>query len=488
MNPKRYERLREIFLLVCDLPADEQTKMIKEHCSDDQTMQEDLVKLLHIDAKATSLLVSPTLTDEVKQHLIEALSTQVSTTLPERIGNYKIVKQIGCGGMGDVFEATQDNPKRTVAIKMIRIGVASDAMLKRFEHEAHVLGLLQHPGIAQIYEAGTADTGHGSQPFFAMELVEGVTLTEYVKQNNLGTHQCLELVAELCQAIQHAHSKGVVHRDLKPSNILITKDGKPKILDFGVARAIDSDIQTTTLQTDIGQLIGTIQYMSPEQAKGNSDEIDTRSDVYALGVLMFEVLANKLPYELTEKMVHEAVRVIREDDPTRLSSISTKFRGRLEEALQIFEEVSLIADTTYPSDHPVRNMIAIDLGRCLIKIGRYDDAQNKLLSVYNSLDASVGQNSTRIIKAIHQLISLYKAWEKPDKAAEYRTLLQEEEKKPEASQESKKESRGEEDEKGNTTNKDSDGKKGDDTDSYVLNSIDSDSSSHFLNEIFSSRL
>lgn len=163
-----------------------------------------------------------------------------------------------------------------------------------------------------------------------MELVPGEPLTNYANKNNLGTRQCLELVSKLCDAIQHAHTKGVVHRDLKPGNILVTEDGQPKILDFGVARATDSDIQSTTLQTDIGQLIGTIPYMSPEQAGGSRDEIDTRSDVYSLGVLLYELLTDRLPYELKEKMIHEAVRVIREEEPTRLSSINPHLRGDIE--------------------------------------------------------------------------------------------------------------------------------------------------------------
>ena len=259
-----------------------------------------------------------------------SLDLDLGKRFGQLIGRYKIVRVLGEGGMGTVFLAEQDKPKRLIALKIIRAGVASANLLRRFEHEAQVLGRLQHPGIAQIYEAGTADTGEGAQPYFVMEYVRGRSLVEYAQTSQLGTRQRLELLAKICDAVQHAHQKGIIHRDLKPGNILVTEEGQPKILDFGVARATDADIQATTIQTDVGQLIGTIPYMSPEQAGGDVTELDTRSDVYALGVLGYELLAGRLPYDLSEKMIHEAVRVIREDDPTPLSSIDRVFRGDVE--------------------------------------------------------------------------------------------------------------------------------------------------------------
>lgn len=277
--------------------------------------------------------------------------------IPERIGSYRILRKIGEGGMGSVYEAEQENPRRRVALKVIRAGFVSTQVLRRFELEAQVLGRLQHPGIAQVYEAGTADAGHGLQPFFAMEYIDGLTLLDYVSAQKLGTRQRLELVAKICDAVQHAHQKGVIHRDLKPGNILVVDEGatttaasmtgsgairstsgsadgtlstQPKILDFGIARATDSDIQVTTMHTDVGQLIGTIPYMSPEQVSGDPQLLDTRSDVYALGVIAYEVLAGQLPYEVRQKIIPEAVRIIREEDPSPLSSINRMFRGDVE--------------------------------------------------------------------------------------------------------------------------------------------------------------
>ncbi len=279
------------------------------------------------------------------------------TGLPGRIGRYTIRRVIGEGGMGTVYEAEQESPKRTVALKVIRAGYLTREMLRRFEHESAVLGRLQHPGIAQIYEAGviveppleaggagdpTSPSVHpptpagGSTsrstptPFFAMELVRGVPLTEFANARRLGTRERLDLVAKVCDAVYHAHQKGVIHRDLKPGNILVDESGQPKILDFGVARATDSDVQATTIQTDIGQLIGTVPYMSPEQVGGDPGDLDTRSDVYALGVIAYELLAGRLPYDVKRKMIHEAARIIKEEEPTRLSSINRTLRGDVE--------------------------------------------------------------------------------------------------------------------------------------------------------------
>ncbi len=251
--------------------------------------------------------------------------------LPPRIGRYAPVSVLGQGGMGTVYLAEQDNPKRMVALKVIRAGYLSPELMRRFGQESQVLARLQHPGIAQVYEAGTADDGQGhALPFFAMEFIKGVPLTDYATRQSLGTRDRLELVAKICDAVYHAHQKGVIHRDLKPGNILVDDTGQPKVLDFGIARATDSDIQQSTLQTDIGQLIGTVPYMSPEQVSGDPADLDTRSDVYALGVIAYEILAGRLPYDLQKKMIHEAARIIKEEEPTRLSSINRTLRGDVE--------------------------------------------------------------------------------------------------------------------------------------------------------------
>ena len=251
-----------------------------------------------------------------------------------RFGHYRILRQIAAGGMGIVYEAQQESPRRTVALKVIHPGLASPAVLRRFEVEGQILGRLHHPGIAQIHEAGTGASPTGPRPFFAMELVDGRPLVEYAEENDLGTSARLELVAKVCDAVQHAHEKGVIHRDLKPANVLVEPGGQPKVLDFGVARVTDSDLRTATMQTDVGQLLGTVPYMSPEQVAADPNELDTRSDVYSLGVILYELVSGRPPYDLSKKMLHEAARIIREVDPVPLSSVSRVFRGDVETIVQ----------------------------------------------------------------------------------------------------------------------------------------------------------
>jgi tetratricopeptide (TPR) repeat protein len=246
-----------------------------------------------------------------------------------RFGHYRILRKIADGGMGAVYEARQDSPDRVVALKIIRPDLSSPELLRRFRHEAQVLGRLHHPCIAQIHEAGSAPTPQGEQPYFAMELVRGLPLDEYLIEHDPDVATRLELMQRIADAIHHAHQKGVIHRDLKPANVLVDDSGVPKVLDFGVARLTDNDIRVT-MQTDVGQLLGTVPYMSPEQVAADPLEIDTRSDVYALGVMLYESLTGQLPYDVSGRMLHDAVRVIREVDPRPLSSFDTRLRGDLE--------------------------------------------------------------------------------------------------------------------------------------------------------------
>jgi len=249
--------------------------------------------------------------------------------LPERIGSYRVLGIIGEGAMGVVYEAEQDRPHRHVALKVIRPGLASATHLRRFEHEAEVLGRLQHPGIAQVYDAGVAETGNGVQPFFAMELVRGRPLGDDVARRKLSMPERLTLFAQICDAVEHAHQKGIIHRDLKPANILVDPTGQPKVLDFGLARAVNADLYST-MHTGAGEMVGTVAYMSPEQVDGETDQLDIRSDVYALGVIAYELLADRSPYDLHRKPLTEMARIIREEEPARLSSVARRLPADVE--------------------------------------------------------------------------------------------------------------------------------------------------------------
>jgi tetratricopeptide (TPR) repeat protein/tRNA A-37 threonylcarbamoyl transferase component Bud32 len=247
----------------------------------------------------------------------------------ESIGHYRILRLIAQGGMGAVYKAQQERPHRIVALKVIKPGYANEEMTRRFELESQALGRLHHPGIAQIYEAGSAETPFGVQPFFAMEFIEGVSLVAYADEHALDARARLRLLASICDAVHHAHQRGLIHRDLKPSNVIVDASGQPKILDFGIARITDSDSQATQ-ETNVGQLVGTLPYMSPEQVMADPFEIDIRCDVYALGVILYELLVGELPFDLSRKAIHQAVQIIREQEPTRLSSLNRFYRGDIE--------------------------------------------------------------------------------------------------------------------------------------------------------------
>jgi len=251
--------------------------------------------------------------------------------MPERIGPYRVKRFIGHGGMGSVYLAQQESPRRDVAVKVMKPGVVSSTSLRRFEFEAQVLGRLQHPVIAQIYEAGTFDDGSGTRPYFAMEYISSAKeLGDYIESKQLDVRDRLELIRKVCEGIEYGHQRGVIHRDLKPGNILVGVNGQPKIIDFGVARSTDSDAVSATLSTESGQLIGTLQYMSPEQVDLDPADLDTRSDVYALGVILHEVLTGEFPYELTGASITKAAQLIKESKPRRLGEIDAKFKGDLE--------------------------------------------------------------------------------------------------------------------------------------------------------------
>jgi serine/threonine protein kinase len=254
-----------------------------------------------------------------------------------RVGPYKLCEILGEGGMGVVYRAEQEYPmKRQVALKVIKPGMDSRQVVARFEAERQALALLHHTGIAQVYDAGTTE---GGWPYFVMELVTGISITDYCDQNTLTIEDRLELFLLVCEAVQHAHQNGIIHRDIKPSNILISLEDDnavPKIIDFGIAKALTDPLTERTLCTEQGEFVGTPEYMSPEQEKMTSEAVDTRTDIYSLGVVLYKLLTGVLPFDaktLREGGVEHVRQVIREEDPktpsTRLSTISDEESTKL---------------------------------------------------------------------------------------------------------------------------------------------------------------
>jgi serine/threonine protein kinase len=318
------EAVEALFQQAADLSPAQRGSFLDKHCASDPDLRAAVEELLQFDAEAQS---DPDFLPSPAEEVRATLPLWAQLRLPKFIGRYRILRRHGEGGMGTVYEAEQDNPRRAVALKVIRGDLVSAEFLNRFRHEAEVLGRLQHPGIAQVYEAGRGDDG---QPFFAMEFIRGTPLDEYARIRGLGAPARLELLAKVCDAVQHAHDKGVIHRDLKPANILVDESGQPKVLDFGVARITDADLVSTSSQTQTGQLVGTLSYMSPEQLTARPSVLDGRSDVYTMGVILFELLANRLPYHLDQLPAHEVARVIAIQEPSRLGSIARLYRGDLE--------------------------------------------------------------------------------------------------------------------------------------------------------------
>lgn len=346
MQPQRYARIKSLFLEAAELSVAQRAALLDRACGDDAALRGAVQRLLEAD---------------------DGEPPDSPGALPERIGRYRILGLLGAGGMGAVYEAEQDAPCRRVALKVVRPGMATASLLRRLEHEADVLGRLQHPCIAQIFEAGTADTGAGPQPYFAMEYVRGEPLLTFAERHGLDTVGRLELLARLCDGVEHAHQKGVIHRDLKPANVLvewIPRDGqaplaRPKILDFGVARLVDGGPGGRTLHTTVGQLIGTLPYMSPEQVAGDPRAVDTRADVYALGVLGYELLSGRLPYDLRHQPLPEAARIIAQQPPRPLELPQRGLRADLETILR--KALAKERERRYAS----ASDLAADLRRCL---------------------------------------------------------------------------------------------------------------------------
>ncbi|MCI0533642.1 MAG: protein kinase [Verrucomicrobiales bacterium] len=325
---QRDDREEMVFEAALQLPAAQRGEYLDQTCAHDPELRRRVEGLLGAFERATGLLGEPAALESAKS-LVSSHS--VTEQVGDKIGRYKLLQQIGEGGCGVVYMAEQEEPvRRKVALKVIKLGMDTKQVVAWFEAERQALALMDHPNIAKVLDAGATDTG---RPFFVMELVRGIKITDYCDQNNLSTSQRLDLFIQVCQAVQHAHQKGIIHRDLKPSNILVTQHDSvavPKVIDFGIAKATtDQRLTDKTLFTAFEQFMGTPAYMSPEQAQMSGLDIDTRTDIYSLGVLLYELLTGKTPFDAKELIaagLDEMRKTICEREPPRPS---TKLRQNL---------------------------------------------------------------------------------------------------------------------------------------------------------------
>ncbi len=315
--PTDQKRVQAVFLAVAEQDAPDRVTLLDRECGSDAELRQRVEALLQAHDDPGSFL------DQATGELGPTIDLPITEKPGTVIGPYKLLQQIGEGGFGVVYMADQSEPvKRRVALKIIKPGMDTRQVIARFEAERQALAMMDHPNISKVFDAGTTDSG---RPYFVMELVKGVPITQFCDEKQLTPRQRLELFVPVCQALQHAHQKGIIHRDIKPSNVLVAKYGDqavPKIIDFGIVKAIEQQLTEKTLFTQFGQIVGTIDYMSPEQAELNQFDVDTRSDIYSLGVLLYELLTGETPFDrqrLRSAAFDEMLRIIREEEPPKPS-------------------------------------------------------------------------------------------------------------------------------------------------------------------------
>lgn len=382
ITQERWSRIWDLFHAATERPRDEWESFVDSSCAGDDELREELHSLLAAHEKAEATL-EPTINSADTLPDVASRCDPYSL-VGRRVGQFLVTRYIDAGANGIVYEAMQSDPKRPVALKILRLGVAAPKAIRNLKNEPDTLARLHHPYIAQVYEAGTIDLGMGAVPWFAMEFVDGKPITEFVAEKNLSINDRIKFMMNICEAVQHAHTRGVIHRDLKPGNILVdVGSGRPipKVLDFGLAKLIDTDINAS-LTRDKDSIAGTIPYMSPEHVSGDIRTVDVQADVYSLGVICYQLLTGTLPLKFSSTSLFDAIEVIRHQVPKRLGELGRSFRGDLE----------LVVHTAFEKDMSLRYKSAFEFRNELERVLNDEPIEARRASQWYVLHKFVKRN------------------------------------------------------------------------------------------------